>query len=778
MVANDLEYILKKFECEGYAFQDIVYPIKENVNDEDIKKIEYLKARFYLTYPDIKEINILRDKGIIKEILWTPVANKLIDSTKSALDTAISKIEYSVSQNLKYKRRIFISRESFTIQESNNNIRIEEISMDFILKDNDISLKEVVAFLGLIFNKKELSYCSEINFSLLKKQKNQRNYQKVLSTSLDKKPLIEFKKFVTLANKEEIFSLYREPDYMKALFTFIFPYNDSDTVAEVTLDVMKENEPPIKIRRVNFEGLYDYFHNIIHRNMTIEQFSRLMTENLINGVYVSVRSTSEDVLYIIIDIDVQDYIKSVFDPQIIHSFLIDVITSIQKILEELGLPVANVNFSASRGFHFVLAIQKGAIEDFEGKVNLTNFYLYSDFYPQVPFYFKLKRKFGSLIRDKFKMVKTLAQAICLKLIYHSDLRVPKEFLKVLKIDSRYKLLTLSVDSLKAFSILLDTSSNGKGVIRIYGAHPATGLVSIPVYNTKKKTLIEEAKNYLDLRAKATITSVISDFKKNQASLFFQKPNKISRKQFQQLLLPDKLIPYVCILLRFDTIEAAQLSESSFRFWHRFYQLQAFYNYMYNLLLNFNSRTENPDKLISELESLANDLAITDSGRILELLKQHLILKTLEFPLLIERLSSSFFTELFFKLLKKKLTKKNQEDLLILFSDEIEFSRFIKEVESHFYILANELSELVLKTDQSEDESKIEALSDFLEKLNFLFEIGKEELKKIKAAAKDKTLEEVKKLRLITSLHFTIKIYFAVTEFLSNCFNNSLNNQEE
>jgi len=196
--------------------------------------------------------------------------------------------------------------------------------------------------------------------------------------------------------------------------------------------------------------------------------------------------------------------------------------------------------------------------------------------------------------------------------------------------------------------------------------------------------------------------------------------------------------------------------------------------MYNLLLNFNSRTENPDKLISELESLANDLAITNSGQIVELLKRHLILKTLEFPILIERLSSSFFTELFFKLLKKKFTLKNEKNLLILFSDEMEFSRFIKEVEALFYILANELSELVLKAEQSEDESKIEALSDFLEKLNFLFEIGKEELKKIEAA-KDKTLEEVKKIRLITSLHFTIKIYFAVNEFLSKCFNNTVNN---
>ena len=140
-------------------------------------------------------------------------------------------------------------------------------------------------------------------------------------------------------------------------------------------------------------------------------------------------------------------------------------------------------------------------------------------------------------------------------------------------------------------------------------------------------------------------AVIERFDMDEADLFLQKPNTITRNHIQMLLRPDKLFPSFATLLRFGTTYSMRRTPNSFHFWYNFYELRGVYNYIYKRILNKNGADEK--KLFIEIGRLLRDVDVGNRPQILNLVRLHLLTDIISFPVFYNCLTTLYYYGFFF-----------------------------------------------------------------------------------------------------------------------------------
>ncbi|MFW9823240.1 MAG: hypothetical protein ACFFE4_09910 [Candidatus Thorarchaeota archaeon] len=415
--------------------------------------------------------------------------------------------------------------------------------------------------------------------------------------------------------------------------------------------------------------------------------------------------------------------------------------------------------------HLLWAVSPNAILDYERHVNLPEL---SE--GDIPGINALKKEKVSTINDGFKFTKSLLQSILLYTVYKGYISIPKEIIKKLRVFYPYQIFRLNKDSKNCLSILLDCSSQNKGVFRLFSPHPATKRVSIPISDLEQNEVLEEYHSFQTVLEEAKMKKVLERFDNNEIELFLQYPNYITRDHIREVLRPDKLYPSFEILLRFGTMYAIERSPPSFSFWHRFYELKSFYKYCERFAFSYQKMGEEgiePFEMEMEyIEAMGTELQIKQLDSILSLLRMGLTQNILPFPIIKHMLESLYYTEFFFDLKSNVFLRTNQESLITLFSNELEFTNFLNQTNHLFNIAADTIIRIILGDNLRYSDQQIQTIQKFSDATLSLLEIARSYLGEIRQNQGTPDKEE----KLLYTVYFVSNLYFATRDFLREFHN--------
>jgi hypothetical protein len=535
--------------------------------------------------------------------------------------------------------------------------------------------------------------------------------------------------------------------------------------AEITLDLAQEDILPKKRRTVSYQGKKARFHDMLSKYTPYEKYKEIVKENNIAGVYCSVRSTNDEILYLLIDIDVPSMFLTMFPRQVVWQLILNVINALKKTVAQFGLPPFKVSFSGNKGVHLLWAVSPNAILDYERHVNLPEL---SE--GDIPGINVLKKEKVSTINDGFKFTKTLLQSILLYTVYQGYISIPKEIIKKLRVFFPYQIFRLSKDSKNIFSILLDCSSQSKGVFRLFSPHPASNRVSIPISDLEQNEVLEKYHSFHTVLEDAKIKNVLERLDNNDIELFLQYPNYITRDHIRKLLRPDKLYPAFEILLRFGVMYAIERSGPSFSFWHRFYELKNFYSYCERFVFSYDNMGEEGIEQFEEemgyIETMGKNLQIKQIVYICPLLRLALVENKIPFPVVKEILKTLYYTEFFFELKSNIFLRKNQESLISLFSNELQFSNFLNQTTHLFNIAADTIIRLILGNTTQYSDHQIQTIQHFNNNTLTLLELARSYLGDLCQNLSSPDKEE----KLLYTIYFVSNLYFATRDFLKEFHN--------
>ena len=747
-----VDYILEDMKLENFDWKALMEELKSRLlDDEDPswEDVRELKVKMSVISPDFKEISRFYEDGIIKSHELTAVADKMKDVIKSAMTNLANKVLYTINYYLGFKDKVWLTRSETSNREKGtmNSKRVDTIEMHFM--NSGLELVDVLVFLKL-WNLDEFSHAEKVNVEILVRFEESKNLESLMELDLEKKSVTGLRTFLKASDSEFL----AHPMTFEVLKTYMFP-EGFDGNAEITIDVAKEDHFPQKRRKISVNGFKFNFHDAITITTPPEKFKEIILQNHIVGTYCSVRSTNDDLLYLLIDIDVPSMLHSMFLPDMIWELTINIAREIINVSSRLGLPPPKVSFSGAKGLHLLYSCDVDGILDDEHQVDLPEL---SD-QRVIPGMSTIRKEKVSSVNDKFKFAKSLLQALFLHIIYRGNIVIPPEIRLKLKISHPYQLFRLSVESKNLIKILLDSSSMNRGVFRAFSPHPFSRLVSIPIYDLEKREFIEELLDRDQLIENAKIKNVLEKLDKEDIALYLQKPSTITRSHVRTLLRPDKLFPSFSVLLRFGTTHAIERTPPSFAFWYRFYELRSFYKHVEDLV--FNLKASDFSEEVEFIENLAERLRINTVDRIIELVHSFIMLKKMSFPIFKDRLETLYYMHFFFELRSNMFFQDEEAGLIELFKNEMSFNNFLNQAE----ILFNMAVQLIFDIKIREAYQK-QAAKKLYEDVSSLMSLTKYFLEDIKY---DPDLDG-KEEKLIRTIYLVNKLYFSVITFVRD-FNN-------
>jgi len=419
------------------------------------------------------------------------------------------------------------------------------------------------------FNVSAFGYCDQIDVNISIAQTKDSSFEALLNQKLPKVPISELSKIVTFDDKEKVLDFFRCPEVQEILFGYFFPQGlENDCVrTEITYDTLRKNIAAQKRRTVLLpSGDYENLHNAITPYTTHEEFLQIIDVNDILGFYPSVRTTkTKDIVTAMIDIDVSGFLRTSFSPSIVWNLIISLTEEIVKNLTEfLHLPKPLIAFSGSRGVHITYKLAPDSVNVDLNYLDFSELYL-------LPSQKSLVKNKNSLLHSKFGFIRRLMQAVLLYTAQNiARERIPKAIRDGLGLIRMMDLFTLSVFSRNKIGVLLDTSSNNSSVFRIFSIHPGTGLVSIPLLNPKTKNIRTDLKDFNTLKTESKPETIIANLKAGKKNLYYQFPPEITKQQIKYMLRPDKLLPYLSIIIRFSDKFATERTVRSMKFWLELY----------------------------------------------------------------------------------------------------------------------------------------------------------------------------------------------------------------
>ena len=758
-------YILEDLQVKSFNVHERIDELRQLLQDNNFSlwnAINRITVSMKIISPDFNMIQQYVDLGKIKSHEYLAVYKQISEIFKNAISTLTNNLEFTKNYYFPFKDTILIKRtEEFIPYNKKMFKRKDHIFLEF--KTSILSLNDITSILKVL-SLEQLCYASEVELKVNIRYRTTNTYITVLDEKLEKTFITEFKHFLSLSDKDLLRNLLDHPEYFKVIKMYMFP-SGSLSKAEVTLDILQEQQPCKKRRIVSVNGSKMKFHEIITRHTPHTKFKEIITTNDIAGIYCSVKSVNDDILYWLIDIDVPSILYSFFPAQEVWNLTINIARAIIKTANKFNLPPFKISYSGSKGLHMLYAVNSEALDDSENLVNIPELA-----YQQLPGTQTLKKDSKSTIRDKFKFSKSLLQSLLLYTIFKGEIEIPLIIRKKFRIYHPYQLFKISVfDEKNLFSILLDTSSMGRGVFRIFSPHPTTKRVSIPIYDIGIRQFHEPYLEYDILIEEAKVENVIEKFKNNDTRLFLQKPNVITRDHIRSLLHPHALFPSFATLLRFGNVESIQRSPQSFEFWHRFFELRSFYHYIRHLTFNFDKNNTNVAGFLNYIEHLATRLNIQNKERVVTLLKLYFIKKIISFPILKKKLETLYNIEFFFRLKSNVFIEQNEDNLTLLFQNETEFKYFLNQAKDLFSIVLDTISHQIFqKRSIKLSKEQVIAFEKLSRDISNLTELVHYYLRELNYKSELIRKEE----RLIKIIHFVGKLYFTSTSFLREFFPSS------
>ena len=746
---------------ENFDFKEAKKQLTEKLTDGKTplwNNLAQLTMKLEVTSPDIIAIMEHYGKGTIKSHEFDATVEKITDMVKSSIALLTGKIAFTINYYSVLRNNISVQhQQKFTQEEEKHSQQIDTILMNF--SASRLEVQDVMAFINL-WSLEEFCFAKEVTVKFTIQEKNSSKEKDLLTAKLEKKPIADFRNFLSPGDSKFL----QHPCYQKILNTYMFP-EGLHSKAEITLDLAQDELLPKKRRTVSLHGEKAKFHDMLTKYTPYEKYKDIIKENNIAGIYCSVRSTNGDILYLLIDIDVPSMFFTMFPRQVVWQMVLNFIEALRKVVAHFGLPPFKVSFSGVKGAHLLWAVSPNAILDYEHHVNLPEL---SE--GDIPGIGVLKREKISTINDGFKFMKTLLQSLLLYTVYRGNISIPKQIIKKLKVFYPYKLFRLSPDSKNILSILLDCSSQSKGVFRLFSPHPASRKVSIPISNLEEGKIVERYNSYQNLIDDAKIEKVLEKFDNGDIELFLQYPNYITRVHIRGLLRPDNLYPTFEILLRFGVMYAIERSPPSFGFWQRFYELKSFYNYVERFAFAFEDvNTEGIEEFETEMEdinAMGTRLQIKQIDTVSSILRLYLTELKISFPILKQLMSNLYYSEFFFDLKSNIFLRKNQENLISLFSNEMQFSNFLNQTTHLFNIAADTIIQIILGNSITYSDPQLQAVQLFSDNTLCLLDLARSYLGDLRQDLESNDKEE----SLLYTIYFVSNLYFATRDFLKKFHN--------
>ncbi len=728
-----------------------------------------VKVSISFRSPDLDLIRRNIDLGKIRSHEITPIFNEMFRDVQSVIGRLVNNIEYTV-ENLLHRGNIKINHTQSFTQGGKFYIRCDNVVLLFNSKR--IPYQSCLAILRL-FCVGELAIVGAIELNIASKSRENESYVDIFSTKLEKKPIAEVDKFFTIKQFDKISRLISNPNYLKILATYLFPF--AGLKCEVTIETVLEDKPAQKRRKVIYENERISFHNFFDSTTTPEAFSKVLLQNLVSGIYVSVRTADprQHCVYFIIDVDMSDYIKARYSEQDVWNLTLSVCEAFLQTLKKLGLPRCSINMSGSRGCHLILRIEPGIVEDFEGRVNVPELY-YQNLVPGIN---NLRKSQKSVMRDKFKFFKTLAQAICIHMVFDNQvkIRIPEAIRKDLSASHKNNLFTLQKEKRNLVQILLDTSSMGAGVFRVFSIHNKTGLVSIPIYDPQRGKFYDYAKDFNTLKQYSSIESVASRLEANNINEFLITPNAIKKSNLERRFSPGGVYPEFLMILRFGVMDVCDRSVGSYNWWRYFYDSKVFYSHLIHETLKFDKAPKQaiqfilnickfyPQKSAWDKELLDRNLLLKEIKR---LLKCYLLSNSISYALLKSKLESLYYFDFFFNM-KSDIFEKSIS-FRELFTDIHKFSNFVGQFRNIIQFNLEIVSRLMtLKNNDTRISNRQKnVLITYSQQLHQIAELS---IYYCAVIPKKSRSGDIESKSLIGAIHLVCLLYFCVVNFIEQFF---------
>lgn len=216
--------------------------------------------------------------------------------------------------------------------------------------------------------------------------------------------------------------------------------------------------------------------------------------------------------------------------------------------------------------------------------------------------------------------------------------------------------------------------------------------------------------------------------------------------------------------------AIERSGPSFGFWHRFYELKSFYNYSEQFAFSYESKYEGESKQkenkLEHIEAMGNRLQIKQIDSILALFRLYISEAKISFPILRQLLSTLYYSEFFFDLKSNIFLRKNQENLITLFSNEMQFSNFLQQTTHLFNIAADTIIRIIVGNATSYSDRQVTILQQFNNTTLSLLELARSYLGDLRQDLDSPEKEEV----LLYTIYFVSNLYFSTRDFLRDFHN--------
>ena len=732
--------------------------LKELLQDEDHpyywNKLYRLRVTIQIQTPDYNLLDQFYQQGIFKSHEFEAIVDMVKAKVKSNITILTNTLDYTLNQYSSLKNSLSIKRfEAFEKMKGKRSVRIDNVELIFNL--NKLDLKDVVALLKW-WNVDDFSFSKQILLNIEGEIRGTSKFGKITTFEVNKRPVQEIGNFLSHKDLERTNEFLGHERYFEVLKTFMFP-EGFENQAEITLDIVKDEIYPQKRRAVSTNGSSMKFHQLITKLTPHKEYQKIIKENRIVGIYCSVKSVNDDLLYFLIDIDVPPLFYNLFPHQTVWTLTLNIAKSIMRTASRFGLPPFKVSFSGAKGLHLLAKLENPkVVKDEEQYVNFSELYRFS----LLPGMKTLKKEKTSSLNDKFKFAKSLLQSLLLYTVYREGIIIPTEIIRKLRIVYPYQLFRLSVDAKNRLAILLDCSSMSRGVFRLCSPHPSSKLVSIPISDMRTNKVCEEYLDYEKVREDAKLENVIDKFNKDGIELFLQKPATITRDHIKNLLRPDKLLPAFATLLRFGTIYSIMRSPKSFSFWYRFFELRSFYAYIHDLVESYDGKVLKD--FINFIRNMASRLRVENKDQLLNLVKLHLEHKKISFPLFKHWLNTYYYIEFFFNLKSEVFLRENEESLIELFQNEVQFHNFLSQAQEIFNIAVYTISSQVILGDNEDlTKEQIDCVNEFYNDSTSLIHLVRYYLSELT----HDPASEGNEGRLIRTIHFISKLYFSSIKFI-------------
>jgi len=532
-----------------FSFDGVIEQIKEKY-----PSAQYLEIKIEIRSPARDLADSLVEQGALNK----NQKEALLRSMQTEINNAIASRFSNLQPVIRYP--IFLGIENLAHSESIYGSDKIDI-LEFSAKCMDVSL---VCKLLRLLSFEQLCFCKSVMVTTSDEHKT------FFTVDIQRTPAKE------LYSEEEwtaIRKIFYEPAYLELISPYLYKEGRK---AQITYECYRNYS--IKKRRsiVLSDGSKTQLHEYLAPSTTSAEFGKVCDLNNIFALYAGTVGIDDEVLHAIIDIDVSKPLKIAFSEQLVWDLILSITEGVINACSKLGLGRnCAVNYSGSRGTHIIYSIEADALNNKEKIVNMREF-----LYQKLPGRRALVKNLKSAFRDKFKLLKTIVQAICLYSVAEGFVKVPREIKKRLKIQYPKNLFTLSTMPDDEMKVLLDSSPNGRGVFRVFGAHNKSKLMSRAIYSPQSRKIYEGFRNFETLKQECQVERVLEALKARDGQLFHE-PGIVTKEQVRNLFKPYGLYPYVAILLRFGVESSLDFSPRGLNWWKRKYANESYFAYLKN-----------------------------------------------------------------------------------------------------------------------------------------------------------------------------------------------------